>query len=112
MSVKNNKALSLSNLLHPEIRANPFNLIVGAANRDPAYFSQPDRFDLIRNEGRHVGLGLGIHFCLGAAFARLEGQIAFTTVLSRFPQLQMATNTLEWQEHPSFRGLKSLPVAF
>jgi pimeloyl-[acyl-carrier protein] synthase len=87
-------------------------LMLGAANRDPAHFSEPDRFDITRNEGRHVGLGLGIHFCLGAALARLEGQIAFTTVLHRFPHLRLATDTLEWQEHPTFRGLKSLPVAF
>jgi cytochrome P450 len=88
------------------------NLMLGAANRDPAHFSEPDRFDITRNEGRHVGLGLGIHFCLGAALARLEGQLAFTTLLRRFPDLRLATDTLEWQEHPTFRGLKSLPVAF
>jgi len=88
------------------------NLMLGAANRDPAHFSEPDRFDITRHEGRHLGLGLGIHFCLGAALARLAGQIAFTTVLRRFPDLRLATDTLEWQEHPTFRGLKSLPVAF
>jgi cytochrome P450 len=88
------------------------NMVLGAANRDPAQFSEPDRFDVTRDEGRHVGLGLGIHFCLGAPLARLEGQIAFTTLLRRFPQLRLATDTLEWQEHPTFRGLKSLPVAF
>ncbi len=88
------------------------NMVLGAANRDPAQFSEPDRFDITRDEGRHVGLGLGIHFCLGAPLARLEGQIAFTTLLRRFPQLRLATDTLEWQEHPTFRGLKSLPVAF
>lgn len=88
------------------------NMVLGAANRDPAQFSEPDRFDVTRDEGRHVGLGLGIHFCLGAPLARLEGQIAFTTWLRRFPQLRLATDTLEWQEHPTFRGLKSLPVAF
>jgi cytochrome P450 len=88
------------------------NLILGAANRDPALYSEPDRFDITRNESRHVGFGLGIHFCLGAPLARLEGQIAFTTLLRRFPQLRRTTDTLEWQEHPTFRGLKSLPVAF
>jgi cytochrome P450 len=88
------------------------NLMLGAANRDPAHFSEPERFDITRSEGRHMGLGLGIHFCLGAALARLEGQIAFTTVLRRFPDLRLATDTLAWQEHPTFRGLKSLPVAF
>jgi cytochrome P450 len=88
------------------------NMVLGAANRDPAQFSEPDRFDVTRDEGRHVGLGLGIHFCLGAPLARLEGQIAFTTLLRRFPQLRLTTDALEWQEHPTFRGLKSLPVAF
>jgi cytochrome P450 len=88
------------------------NLVVGAANRDPARFSDPDRFDITRHEGRHVGLGLGIHFCLGAALARLEGEIAFTTLLRRFSEFQLATDSLEWQEHPTFRGLKSLPVTF
>jgi cytochrome P450 len=88
------------------------NLILGAANRDPAHFSKPDRFDITRDEGRHLDFGLGIHFCLGAALARLEGQIAFTTLLNRCPDLRLATDALEWQEHPTFRGLKSLPVAF
>ncbi len=87
------------------------NLVVGAANRDPAQFDEPDRFDLSRPEGRHVGLGLGIHFCLGAPLARLEGQIALTTLLRRFPRLRLETEALEWQESPTFRGLKSLPVA-
>jgi cytochrome P450 len=96
----------------PILQGQLVNLMLGAANRDPAHFSEPDRFDITRNEGRHVGLGLGIHFCLGAALARLEGQITFTTMLRRFPDLRLATETLEWQEHPTFRGLKSLPVAF
>jgi hypothetical protein len=88
------------------------NLMLGAANRDPAHFSEPDRFDISRSEGRHVGLGLGIHFCLGAALARLEGQIALSTMLRRFSELHLVTDALEWQEHPTFRGLKSLPVTF
>jgi cytochrome P450 len=88
------------------------NMVLGAANRDPVQFSEPDRFDVTRAEGRNVGLGLGIHFCLGAPLARLEGQIAFTTLLRRFPRLRLASDALEWHEHPTFRGLKSLPVAF
>jgi hypothetical protein len=88
------------------------NMLLGAANRDSEHFSDPDRFDMTRDEGKHVGFGLGIHFCIGAPLARLEGQIAFTTLLRRFPNLRLAADALEWQEHPTFRGVKSLPVVF
>ncbi|HSK88820.1 MAG TPA: cytochrome P450 [Anaerolineales bacterium] len=88
------------------------NSILAAGNRDPERFSEPDRFDIRRDEGRHLGLGLGIHFCLGAPLVRLEAQTAFTAILRRFPELSLATENLEWQEHPIFRGVKSLPVMF
>ncbi|RPJ18708.1 MAG: cytochrome P450 [Chloroflexi bacterium] len=88
------------------------NSILGAGNRDPERFSGPDRFDVTRDEGRHLGLGLGIHFCLGAPLVRLEAQTAFAAILRRFPELSLATENLEWQEHPIFRGVKSLPVEF
>jgi cytochrome P450 len=86
------------------------NTIIGSANRDPRRFSDPDRFDITRSEGRHLGFGIGIHFCIGAPLVRLEAEIVFETILSRFPKMSLATETLEWQEHPIFRGLKSLPV--
>jgi cytochrome P450 len=88
------------------------NSILAAGNRDPEHYSEPDRFDITRDEGRHLGLGLGIHFCLGAPLLRLEAQIAFTAMLHHFPKLYLATENLEWQEHPIFRGVKSLPVVF
>jgi pimeloyl-[acyl-carrier protein] synthase len=88
------------------------NSILAAGNRDPEHYSEPDRFDITRDEGKHLGLGLGIHFCLGAPLLRLEAQIAFTSILRRFSKLQLATENLEWQEHPIFRGVKSLPVIF
>ena len=87
------------------------NTIIGAANRDPLRYANPDSFDITRNEGRHLGFGLGIHFCIGAPLVRLEAEIAFETILRRFPNLQLATESLDWQEHPIFRGLRSLPVA-
>jgi cytochrome P450 len=86
------------------------NSILGSANRDPERFSNPDDFDITRNEGRHLGFGIGIHFCIGAPLVRLEAEVAFETILRRFPEISLATEILEWQEHPIFRGLKSLPV--
>ena len=88
------------------------NSILGSANRDTERYTDPDRFDITRNEGRHLNFGLGIHFCIGASLVRLEAEIAFNTILRRFPNLRLATESLDWQEHPVFRGLKSLPVSF
>ena len=86
------------------------NTIIGSANRDPERFTKPNRFDITRSEGRHLGFGMGIHFCIGAPLVRLEAEIIFETILRRFPGLALTTENLEWQEHPIFRGLKSLPV--
>jgi pimeloyl-[acyl-carrier protein] synthase len=83
---------------------------IGAADRDPAHFAEPDRLDLGRTENRHVAFGLGIHFCLGAPLARVEGQIALNTLVQRFPKLALATDTPEFRQSLTLRGLKSLPV--
>jgi cytochrome P450 len=88
------------------------NSVLAAGNRDPERFSEPDRFKITRDEGRHLGFGLGIHFCLGAPLVRLEAQTAFTAIVGRFPEISLAAESLEWQEHPIFRGVKSLPVKF
>lgn len=88
------------------------NLILGAANRDPAQFSEPDRLDLSRSENRHTGFGAGIHYCFGASLARIQGEIAINTLLRRMPALRLETEMLEWQANPTFRGVKSLPVVF
>src|SRR5262249_24983599 len=70
---------------------------IGAASRDPAHFPDPDRLDITRRDNRHVAFGFGIHFCLGAPLARLEGQIAIGTLLRRMPGLGLATCTPEWR---------------
>jgi cytochrome P450 len=87
-------------------------LMLGAANRDPAEFPNPDRFDIGRTPNRHVGFSSGIHFCVGAPLARLEGAIAINAILRRLPSLRLATDDLQWRENMSLRGLKALPVAF
>jgi cytochrome P450 len=86
--------------------------IVGAANRDPAQFPEPERLDLGRAVNRHVAFGYGIHFCLGAPLARVEGQVTFETLLRRLPRLELASDRLEWQPNMAFRALRALPVAF
>jgi cytochrome P450 len=85
-------------------------LSLGAANRDPAQFAAPDRLDLARRENRHLAFGFGMHYCLGAALGRLEGQIAIRSVLSRWPRLRLATDQLVWHDNPGLRGLQALPV--
>jgi pimeloyl-[acyl-carrier protein] synthase len=84
---------------------------IGAANRDPAHFSDPDRLDITRRDNRHVAFGFGMHFCLGAPLARVEGQIALGTLLRRKPSLAIA-GPLTWRESSTLRGLKTFPVAF
>lgn len=88
------------------------NTIIGSANRDPERFIEPHRFEITRDEGRHLSFGLGIHYCIGAPLVKLEAEIAFETIVRRFPRIALAAEKLEWQEHPIFRGLKSLPVTF
>jgi cytochrome P450 len=85
-------------------------LVLGAANRDPAAFAEPHRLDVTRDAKRHVAFGGGIHHCLGAALARMEGQIAFGALLDRFPRLELAGTPTR---RPTFtlRGLETLPVA-
>jgi cytochrome P450 len=86
-------------------------ICLGAANRDPAQFADPDRLDLRRAENRHLAFGHGVHFCLGAALARLEGQIAIGTVVRRYPELRLAEAPPRWRKSFALRGLSSLPVA-
>ncbi len=87
-------------------------LNLAAANRDPDQFAEPDRFDITRQEARHIGFGYGAHYCLGAPLARLEGQLALQTMLRRFSALQLASTTLDWHATVAFRVLRALPVTF
>ena len=88
-------------------------LVIGAANRDPEQFSDPDRLDVSREEVRHLSFGHGIHFCLGSPLARLEAPIAFRALIERFPQMQLDdTVTPHFKDNLILRGLHQLPVRF
>jgi cytochrome P450 len=84
--------------------------VMGAANRDPARFVDPDQVDICRPDNRHVAFGWAGHFCFGAPLARIEGQIAFETLLRRFPNLRLRPGPLTWRPNLGLRGLTSLPV--
>jgi len=87
--------------------------VMGAGNRDPERFPEPDRLDLERKDNRHLAFGWAAHFCFGAALARLEGQIAFRLLLDRLQDLKMATAApLVWRHNLGLRGLTALPVIF
>src|SRR4030095_641625 len=83
--------------------------LIGAANRDAAQFKQPNQLDLTRRNNAHLAFGHGIHYCLGAPLARLEGQIAINTLLQRLPTLTLDTETLTYQDNFVFRGLETFP---
>ncbi len=87
-------------------------MMLAAANRDPEVFSEPDLLDITRDPCPHVAFGAGIHFCLGAQLARLEGQIAIPAVVRRFPRLRLTGDGLRWRPAPVMRGLEALPVKF
>jgi cytochrome P450 len=84
--------------------------VMGAANRDPERFDDPDRIDLGRQDNRHLAFGWSAHFCFGAPLARMEGQIAFETLLSRFRQLTLADEDIRWRPNLGLRGLTELQV--
>jgi cytochrome P450 len=86
--------------------------VMGAANRDPERFPDPDRLDITRKDNRHVAFGWAAHFCFGAPLARIEGQIAFETILRRLPRLTLDPRPLVWRQNLGLRGLAALPVTF
>ncbi|HKC51985.1 MAG TPA: cytochrome P450, partial [Myxococcota bacterium] len=85
-------------------------VMLAAANRDPEVFPAPDRLDLARSDNRHLAFGFGAHFCLGAALARLEGQIALGSAVARFPGMKLADETPRWRPGIVLRGFLALRV--
>ncbi|WP_437300188.1 cytochrome P450 family protein [Sorangium sp. So ce426] len=85
-----------------------------AANRDPEQFVDPDTFDITRQPNRHVAFGYGVHACLGAPLARMEGAIALGALFRRFPRLALTASSreLEWNQSHLLRGVRALPVVF
>jgi cytochrome P450 len=86
--------------------------VMGAANRDPERFPNPDRLDFARTDNRHVAFGWAAHFCFGAPLARMEGQIAFDAMLRQLPHLALKPGQITWRTNLGLRGLVSLPVTF
>ncbi len=86
--------------------------LLNAANRDPRVFADPDRFDVTRGDSRHLSFGFGVHFCLGAPLARLEGQIAVKALVESLPALALAVDEPDWSDSLVLRGVKALPVRF
>jgi pimeloyl-[acyl-carrier protein] synthase len=86
--------------------------VMAAGNRDPERFPDPDRLDITRTDNRHLAFGWAAHFCFGAPLARIEGQIAFATILRRMPFLALEPGPLVWRANLGLRGLIALPIRF
>jgi cytochrome P450 len=86
--------------------------VMAAGNRDPERFPDPDRLDITRKDNHHLAFGWAAHFCFGAPLARIEGQIAFETILRRLPNLALAAGPLVWRTNLGLRGLTALPISF
>lgn len=93
-------------------RGDSVGIMLGSANRDPARFKNPEVFDIQREDVKHCGFGGGIHFCLGSALARAEGQIAINVLLNRLPELRLATENIEFANNIIFHGPNNLYVNF
>jgi cytochrome P450 len=92
-------------------KAQPILCMLGAANRDPKQFKDPDTLNLNRLNNQHLAFSAGPHFCIGSQLARMEGQVAILKIVQRFPKMRLA-QPAEWTPNFGFRGLKSLPVEF
>jgi cytochrome P450 len=84
--------------------------VLASANRDPEVFAEPERLDVGRSDNRHLSFGHGVHFCLGAPLARLEGRVAIGELVRRFPDLRLAGGRPRWRRLTFLRGLESLPL--
>jgi cytochrome P450 len=85
-------------------------LLIGSGNRDERRYTDPDRFDIHRDEGAHLTFGYGLHYCLGAALARLEGRVALDEVLDRFPDWEVDYESIELAPTSTVRGWETMPV--
>ena len=88
--------------------------VIAAANRDPSQFENPESFSITRENNKHLSFGQGIHYCMGTPLARLEGHVAFNTLLARLPGLRLGipADSLRWRSGLTFRRLETLPVTF
>jgi len=84
--------------------------VIGAANRDPKRFARADELDIARDDNRHLGFAHGPHYCLGAALARSQAQIAIETVLDRLPDLTVDESAVAWCPQLNLRAMEQLPV--
>jgi cytochrome P450 len=85
-------------------------MLLGAGNRDPERFDEPDRFDITRSDVKHLALGAGHHYCLGASLARHEITLALASLVDRFPDMRMAEDQPRWRHEFNLRGVYELPL--
>lgn len=95
---------------HPVKKGDQLVLLLAAANRDPAVFTEPERLDVARDEERPLSFSHGIHYCLGAQLARLEGEIAFRALLETFSDIDLVSSEIEWGDNTILRGPRRLPL--